>query len=111
MDTIYLYLVLAICAEVCGTLALKASDGFTRLWPSALVALCYAVAFYFLAVTLRTIPVGVAYAIWSGMGVVLISAAGWAVFGQSLDTPALVGMALIIAGVLILNLLSKATLH
>ena len=111
MSVTYLYLALAICAEVCGTLALKASDGFTRLWPSLIVVLCYAIAFYGLAVTLRTIPVGITYAIWSGMGVVLISAAGWVLFGQHLATPALVGMTLIVAGVLILNLLSEAKLH
>ncbi len=111
MTKTYIFLIVAICAEVCGTLALKASDGFSRPWPSVLVALCYAVAFYFLAVTLRTLPVGIAYAIWSGMGVVLISVLGWAVFRQSLDGPALAGMGLIIAGVMIINLWSGSTLH
>jgi small multidrug resistance pump len=107
----YVYLSLAICAEVFGTLALKSSDGFTRLWPSALVFLCYGVAFYFLGVTLRAMPVGIAYAVWSGMGIVLISSLSWAVFRQSLDGPALIGMGLIIAGVLVINLMSRSTLH
>lgn len=111
MPQTYLYLALAICAEVCGTLALKSSDGFSRPWPSVAVALCYAVAFYLLAVTLRTMPVGIAYAIWSGMGIVLISGCSWLIFRQSLDAAALVGMALIIAGVLTINLGSRTTLH
>ena len=107
----YLYLGLAIVAEVIGTSALKASDGFTRLGPSVLTAVAYAVAFYCLSLTLRTIPVGVAYAIWSAVGIVLISAVAWVWFGQSLDAPAVVGMALIVAGVLVINLGSKTVPH
>ena len=91
-------------AEVVGTTALKASEGFTRLGPSAIVVLGYALAFYLLSLTLRSIPVGVAYAIWSGLGTVLIALAGWWLFGQRLDSPALIGMALIVAGVLVMNL-------
>ena len=107
----WILLGLAIVAEVIGTTALKFSDGFTRLWPSLVVAVSYAAAFYLLAVTLRSIPVGVAYAIWSGVGVVLIAVIGWLVFGQKLDAVALLGMGLIVAGVLVLNLLSKTSAH
>ncbi len=104
---IYLYLIIAIVAEVIGTSALKASDGFTNLVPSAVVVVGYAAAFYFLSLTLRTLPVGTTYAIWSGLGVVLISLVGWVVYKQALDAPALIGMALIIAGVVTINLFSS----
>jgi small multidrug resistance pump len=106
----YLYLAGGIIAEVIGTSALKASDGLSRLWPSLIVVAGYGVAFYCLSITLRTIPVGIAYAIWSGAGVVLIAMIGWIFYRQALDPPAVVGIALIIAGVLIVNLLSK-TVH
>ncbi|HEY3045947.1 MAG TPA: SMR family transporter [Polaromonas sp.] len=102
---------LAIIAEVIATSALKASDGFTRLGPSLLVVFGYGVAFYCLSITLRTLPVGVVYAIWSGAGVALIALIGWLLFGQSLDAPAIVGMALIVAGVLVLNVFSKSVSH
>lgn len=104
-------LAIAIVAEVIGTSALKASEGFSRFWPSLIVVVGYAIAFYGLSLTLRTMPVGIAYAIWSGTGVVLISLFGWLVFGQKLDAAALFGLALIVAGVLIVNLLSKSTVH
>lgn len=107
----WLYLAVAIVFEVVGTSALKASDGFSRLWPSALVVVCYAAAFYFLSLTLKTVPVGVAYAIWSGVGVVLIALIAWALYGQALDLAAIIGMALIVAGVVVLNLFSKAAPH
>lgn len=107
----WLILSLAIVSEVIGTAALKASDGFTRLWPSLLVVLGYGTAFFCLSITLRSIPIGVAYAIWSGLGVVLITAVGWLLFGQKLDAPALIGMALIVAGVLVMNLFSRTTAH
>jgi small multidrug resistance pump len=107
----YLQLALAIVFEVIGTSALKASEGFTRARPSVLTVLAYAVCFYFLALTLRTMPVGVAYAIWSGAGIVLIAAIGRLWFGQALDAPALLGLGLIIAGVLIVNLFSKTVGH
>jgi small multidrug resistance pump len=107
----YLYLCLAIVAEVIGTSALKASDGFTKLLPSLVTALGYAVAFYCLALTLRSIPVGVAYAIWSGVGIVLISLVAFFVYGQRLDLPAVLGMALIVAGVVLMNGFSKASVH
>ena len=107
----YVYLGVAIVAEVIATSALKASDGFTLLWPSVMTVLGYAVAFYFLALTLRVIPTGIAYAIWSGAGIVLISAIGWVWFRQALDLPAMIGMGLIVAGVLVVNLFSKSVGH
>ena len=100
----YLYLLIAIVAEVIGTSALKASAGFTRLGPSLVVVAAYGAAFYLLSLTLRHIPVGVAYAVWSGLGLVLIAAVGWLFYGQRLDAPALIGMALIVVGVLLMNL-------
>jgi len=107
----YLYLFVAIVAEVIATSALKASDGFSRLRPSAVTVVGYGVAFYFLALTLRTMPTGIAYAIWSGVGIVLISAVGWIWFRQALDLPAIVGMGLIVAGVIVVNLFSKSVAH
>ncbi len=103
----WLFLGIAIVAEVTATSALKASEGFSRLWPSAVVVLGYGVAFYFLSLTLRTVPVGVAYAIWSGLGVVLVALLSWWLFGQKLDLAALLGMGLIVAGVLVVNLSSS----
>jgi small multidrug resistance pump len=102
----YLYLLLAICAEVAATTTLRAADGFSRLAPSLLVVSGYAVSFYFLSLTLRTIPVGIAYAIWSGIGMTLISILGWLIYKQTLDRPAIIGIALIMAGVLVINLFS-----
>ncbi len=102
----YLYLAIAILAEVIGTSALKASEGFTRVWPSMVVAVGYGVAFYFLSLALKTIPVGVAYAIWSGVGVALITLIGWVVFHQKLDAPALIGIAMIVAGVVVIQFFS-----
>ena len=107
----YLYLTIAIVSEVVATSALKAASGFTRLGPSLLVVVGYASAFYFLSLTLRTIPLGVAYAIWSGVGVALVTAVAWVFYGQRLDWPAIIGLALIIAGVLVLNLFSKSAAH
>ncbi|MBD9479292.1 SMR family transporter [Pseudoxanthomonas sp. PXM02] len=107
----YVYLALAIAAEVIATSALKASEGFTRLGPSLLVAAGYGIAFYFLSLTLKTVPVGVAYAIWSGAGIVLIALIGWVVLKQPLDLPAMLGMALIVAGVAVIQLFSKAAAH
>jgi small multidrug resistance pump len=100
----YLYLTIAILAEVIGTSALKATQGFTRFWPSVVVVVGYGVAFYFLSLALKTIPVGVAYAIWSGVGVALITLIGWVVFNQKLDVPALIGIGLIVAGVVVIQL-------
>ena len=107
----YVYLGAAIVAEVIGTTVMKYSEGFTRLWPSLATILCYCAAFYLLAQTLAYIPTGVAYAIWSGAGIVLISLAAWLISGQKLDFPAMAGMALICAGVLVINLWSKSSAH
>lgn len=107
----YLYLALAIVSEVIGTSALKASNEFTRLVPSLITLVAFTCAFYFLSLCLRTIPVGIAYAIWSGIGIVLISVIALALFGQTLDLPALIGMGLIIAGVVVINLFSKSAAH
>ncbi len=107
----WLYLAVAILAEVIATSSLRASDGFTRLWPSLLVVTGYGVAFYFLSLTLRAIPVGIAYAVWSGVGIVLVSLIAWIGFGQKLDAPAVLGIGLIISGVVVLNLFSKSAAH
>ena len=104
----YVYLAIAIVCEVIGTSALKGSNGFTRLVPSLVVAAGYAGAFFFLSLTLRTMPIGVAYAIWSGAGVVLLTLIGFAVYRQSLDAAAVVGMGLIVAGVAVIHLFSSA---
>ena len=107
----WIFLSVAIVAEVIATSALKASEGFSKPLPTLLMAVGYAIAFYLLALTLRTIPVGVAYAIWSGAGIVLITAVAWSMYGQKLDLPALLGMGLIVAGVVVLNVFSKAVAH
>lgn len=104
----WMFLSMAIVAEVIATSSLKASDEFTKLWPSVIVLVGYAVAFYFLSLTLRSIPVGVAYAVWSGLGIVLVSLVGWWLYNQALDLASIIGMGLIIAGVLVINLFSKA---
>lgn len=101
-------LAVAIVCEVIATAALKSSDGFTRLWPSLAVIVGYGLAFYALSLALRAIPVGVAYAIWSGVGIVGIALIGWLVFRQALDLPAIIGIGLILAGVLVLNLCSQS---
>lgn len=103
----WLYLVIAIVSEVIATTALKSSNGFSRLWPSVVVVTGYGLSFYFFALTLKTIPTGVAYALWSGIGMVLIALIAWAFHHQKLDLPALLGMALIIAGVAVIQLFSK----
>ena len=107
----YLYLTAAIVSEVIGTSALKASNEFTRLVPTLIMLTAFLSAFYFLTLTLRTIPVGVAYAIWSGVGIVLISVVARVLFGQKLDPPALIGMGMIVAGVLVINLFSRSSPH
>lgn len=107
----YILLGVAIVAEVIGTSFMKQSEGFTRLIPSLITPVAYAVAFYCLSLTLKAIPTGVAYAIWSGVGIVLIATVAWAFQGQKLDTPAMLGMALIVAGVVIMNVFSKTAAH
>jgi small multidrug resistance pump len=107
----WIYLTIAILSEVVATSALKSAAGFTRLGPSLLVIIGYALAFYFLSLTLRTIPLGVAYAIWSGVGVALVSIAGWVIYDQILNTGALIGITLIICGVVVLNLFTTTATH
>ena len=107
----WLYLVIAIVTEVIGTTALKATEGFTKLVPSLIVAVSYAASFYFLSLTLKVIPVGIAYAVWSGVGIVLIAIVGWLIFGQTIDRYGVLGIALIGAGVVVLNTLSKTSVH
>lgn len=107
----YFYLMFAIIAEVAATSALKSSDGFKNLWPSIVVVIGYALSFYLLSVTLRTIPVGIAYAIWSGVGTVAVVFLGWLIYGQRLDAYAIVGITFICIGVAVLNLLSSSSAH
>lgn len=107
----YLFLFVAISFEVAGTSALQASQQFTRLIPTLIMAICYAISFFVLSFVLRSMPVGIAYAIWSGLGIVLISAIGCLAFRQKLDLPAMVGLGFIIVGVVIVNAFSKAATH
>jgi small multidrug resistance pump len=107
----YLCLGAAILAEVIGTTALAASDGLSKLIPSSISVICFVLAFWLLAYPLRTMPTGIVYAVWSGLGIVLITAVAWIWAKQSLDPPALVGMTLIIAGVIVMNVFSKSVLH
>jgi len=107
----YFYLAIAIVAEVIGTSSLKASEEFTRLWPSLMVFAGYGVSFYFLTLVFRTIPLGVAYAIWSGLGIALITIIGYVFFRQVLDAPAMLGIGLIVAGVAVIKLFSNVTVH
>jgi small multidrug resistance pump len=107
----WLYLGTAIVAEIIATSVLKAADGFTRLIPSLVVIAGYATAFYFLSLTLRTMPLGIAYAVWSAVGIALVSVIGWLLYGQNLDAPAIMGIALIVAGVVVINGFSKSVAH
>lgn len=107
----YLYLAIAIIAEVAATTALKASEQFTRPGPTLVVVVGYGIAFYLLTLVLRTIPVGVTYAIWSGMGIVLVAVAAAAVYKQVPDLPAVIGMGLIVLGVIVINVFSGTVQH
>ncbi len=107
----YVYLTVAIVFEVIATSALKETHGFTRLLPSLVAIAGYGLAFYFLSLPLRTMPVGVVYAIWCGAGIILITAIGWVWFRQALDMPAVIGMGLIMAGVVVINLFSRTLVH
>lgn len=107
----YLILAIAILAETIGTTALQASQQFTRVVPSLIVVVSYGLAIYLLAVSLKTFPVGIAYALWSGLGIVFIAVIGFVAFGQKLDLPAMLGMALIIGGIVIINVFSKTATH
>lgn len=107
----WILLGLAILAEVVGTSAMKASEGFSKVLPSLITVVFYGIAFYLLSLTLRSIPVGIAYAVWSGVGIVLISLAAWVLYGQKLDPAGLIGIGLIISGVIVLNVFSKSSAH
>ncbi len=105
------FLTISIVGEVIATSFLRASQGFTQPLPTAVVVIGYGITFYFFSLALQTIPVGVAYAIWSGVGIVLVSIIAFLVYRQSLDAPALIGMGLILAGVLVINLFSQSAMH
>lgn len=107
----WLYLMIAIIAEVLATSMLKLSNEFSKPLPSLIVVIGYAIAFYFLSLTLRTMPVGVAYAVWSGIGIFLVTVIAWVFYQQTLDWAALIGIGLIISGVLVMNLFSKVIPH
>ena len=109
--TTYIFFAAAIVAEVIGTTALARTESFTRLWPSVITVVGYATAFWFLSFPLRVMPTGIVYAVWSGAGIVLITLVAWLFFNQKLDPPALIGLALIIAGVVVINLFSKSVGH
>jgi small multidrug resistance pump len=111
IPTVYLILFLAILAETAGTTALQASQQFTRPLPSVIVVIAYGISFYLLALTLRSMPVGVVYAIWSGLGIVFIAAIGYVIFGQKLDLPAILGTGLILAGIVVIQLFSRSAPH
>ena len=111
MPVHYVYLIFAVAAETIGTTALQASQQFSRLVPSVIVVLAYAVSFYLLAQTLKYMPVGIMYAIWSGLGIVFIALIAWIIFGQKLDAPAIIGMTLIVAGIVVINLFSNTATH
>ncbi|MGK0373671.1 MAG: small multidrug resistance pump [Arenicella sp.] len=108
---LYWYLAIAIVAEVAGTIALKASDGLTQVAPTIIVIVAYATAFYFLSLVLKTLPVGLVYALWSGMGIVFITIVSAIVFKQIPDAAAIVGMSLIVLGVVVINVFSKTVVH
>ncbi len=107
----WILLFIAIVSEVIATSCLKATEGFTRLWPSLIVVVGYLLAFYFLSLALSTIPVGISYAIWSGVAIVLLVLSGWLVLGQALDLPAIIGLSLIVAGVMAITLFSQTISH
>ncbi len=107
----YCYLVVAILSEVVATSALNASQGFTRLWPSMVTVVGYCLAFYFLSLTLRTVPMGIAYAVWAGAGIVLIAISGAIFFKQLPDLPAVLGMLFIIVGVVLVSAVSRTAGH
>lgn len=111
MPKAYIFLICAIIAETLGTTALQASQQFSRLWPSVMVVIAYAISFYLLAGALKFIPVGIAYAIWSGLGIVCIAAIGYLIFGQKLDTAAVLGLMMILGGILVIHLFSASATH
>jgi len=108
---IYLILALAVLFETIGTTALQASQQFTKLMPSIVVVVAYAISFYMLSMTLRVMPVGIVYALWSGLGIIFIASIGFLVFGQKLDLPAVLGLAMIVGGIVVINLFSNSSTH
>jgi small multidrug resistance pump len=108
---VYLILALAVLAETIGTTALQASQQFTRMGPSVLVVIAYSISFYLLSITLRSMPVGIVYALWSGLGIILIAGIGWVVFEQRLDLPAVVGLGMIVGGIAVIHLFSATAPH
>ncbi|MEN8891893.1 DMT family transporter [Planktotalea arctica] len=111
MPSHYIILLIAVACETIGTAALQASNQFTKFWPSALVVIAYAISFYFLALALRTIPLGIAYALWSGLGIIFITSIGYMVYGQKLDLPAILGLGLILSGIIVIHLFSNTATH
>ena len=107
----WIHLFLAVICETIATSSLKSSEGFTQLTPTIIMILGYTASFYFLSLTLNAIPVGIAYAIWSAVGIVLITAIGYFRFGQAIDLPAMIGLFLIITGVVVIQLFSKSISH
>ena len=104
----WLFLAIAIIADVAATSGLRSSEGFTKLWPSLFAVAGYALALYFLSLTLKSIPVGIAYGVWAGLGIVLVTLVGWLVYGQKLDAAGMLGMALIVLGVVVINVFSES---
>jgi small multidrug resistance pump len=111
MPTHYIILLFAVFSETIGTAALQASQQFTKFWPSVIVVIAYAVSFYLLAFALRTIPLGIAYALWSGLGIFFIGCIGFLVYGQKLDLPAVLGMGMILSGIIVIHLFSNTSTH
>lgn len=111
MPAAYIYLFIAVLSETIATMALQASQQFSRLVPSAIVVVGYAISFWFMSLTLKTLPVGIVYAMWSGLGILFIAGMGFVIFGQRLDLPAIVGILLILAGILVIHLFSRAAPH
>ena len=111
MMNTYIYLLIAVAFEAFGSACLQASQQFTRLWPSIGVFVGFGAAFYFFALVLKVLPLGITYALWSGIGMVMIAGAGWVLFGQKLDFWGFIGISLIICGILVINLLSKSATH
>ena len=111
MQMHYIILIVAVAAETIGTTALQASQQFSRLWPSVICVISYALSFYLLSLALKFMPVGILYAVWSGLGIVLIAAIGYAVFGQKLDLPAVLGIMMILSGILVIHLFSNSGTH
>jgi small multidrug resistance pump len=107
----WLALAIAIVAEVIATSTMKATNEFTRFWPSLVVVIGYGTGFYFMTISMRVLPIGIMYALWSGVGILVVSIMGWVIYRQALDVPAIIGMSFIIAGVVVINVFSKSIGH